>query len=75
MHFCTCAHRYEMEGYFRKLELNYKAVVVDSATGVRGTAKNYLGRFTSLRYALIDMLTQLKDKGIVTFKVASISDY
>ena len=66
-----------MEGYFRQLELNYKAIVVDSATEVRGTAKNYLGRFTSLRYALIDMLTQLKDKGILylTSEVEAISDY
>ena len=48
----------------RKWELHYKAVVVDVATGVRGAAKNYLGRFTSLRYALIDMLTQLKEKGM-----------
>ena len=52
-----------MEGYFRRLELNYKAIVVDSATEVRGTATNYLRRFASLRHALIDMLTQLKDKG------------
>ena len=55
--------RYEWEGYMYRWELHYKAAVVDIATGLTGKAKNYLSRYTSLRYAIKNLLGQLGERG------------
>ena len=58
------AVRYELKGYFYKWELNFKAEVVDVATGVQGEAKHFVNKDTALDNAIQDLFSKLKQKGM-----------
>ena len=52
-------NRYEVKGYFYRWELNYRAEVVDIATGVVGKAGNCVSKDRTIQRAIQDLFSQL----------------